>query len=82
MTTYNYVLLVPFNWSWVSNNATKNKTEENYFKFTLVRVLLLLPHGRDRVAVGFTTLPMPLVPITTVVVSSNLDQGEVHTIIW
>jgi hypothetical protein len=27
-------------------------------------------------------LPMQAVPITTDVVSSNLDQGEVYSIIW
>jgi hypothetical protein len=32
---------------------------------------------RDRVVVG---LPMQSVPITTGVVSSNLDQGEVYNI--
>jgi hypothetical protein len=37
--------------------------------------------GRDRMAVGFTTtVPMQLVPITTDVVSSNLDHGEVYNI--
>ena len=34
-------------------------------------------HGRNRMVVGFTTT-MQSVPITTDVVSSNLDQGEVH----
>jgi hypothetical protein len=33
--------------------------------------------GRDYMVVG---LPMQSVPITTDVVSSNLDQGEVHNI--
>ena len=33
--------------------------------------------GRDRMVVGFTTIPMQSVPITTAVVGSNLDQGEV-----
>ena len=37
--------------------------------------------GRDRIVVGFTTLSMQSVPITTGVVSSNLDQGEVYNII-
>ena len=27
-------------------------------------------------------LPMQLVPVTTDVVSSNLDQGEVYNIMW
>ena len=36
--------------------------------------------GRDRMVVGFIELPMQLVPITTDVVSSNLDQCEVHSI--
>jgi len=31
--------------------------------------------------VGFTTMPMQSVPITTDVVSSNLDQGEVYNVI-
>jgi len=35
-------------------------------------------HGRDRMVVG--QLPMQSVPITTDVVSSNLDQGEVYNI--
>jgi hypothetical protein len=34
-------------------------------------------HGRDRMVVG---LPMQSVPITTDVVSLNLDQGEVYNI--
>jgi hypothetical protein len=33
--------------------------------------------GRDRMVVGFTTIPMQSVSITTDVVGSNLDQGEV-----
>ena len=37
--------------------------------------------GRDRMVVGFTTTHMQSVPITTDVVSSNLDQGEVYNII-
>ena len=36
--------------------------------------------GRDRMVVGFTTIPMQSVPITTDVVSSNIDQGEVFNI--
>ena len=39
--------------------------------------------GRDRIVVGFTTtndVPMQLVPITTDVVSSNLDQVEIYNI--
>ena len=32
--------------------------------------------GRDRMVVGFTTTYMQPVPITTDVVSSNLDHGE------
>ena len=36
--------------------------------------------GRDRMVVGFTSVPMQSVPITTDVVSSNLDQGEVYNI--
>ena len=35
--------------------------------------------GRDRMVVGFK-LPMQSVPITTNVVSSNLDQGEMYNI--
>jgi hypothetical protein len=35
-------------------------------------------HGGDLMVVRFTTLPMQSVPITTDVVSSNLDQGEVY----
>ena len=39
--------------------------------------------SRDRMIVVFTTLQLPMqsVPITTDVVSSNLDQGEVYNII-
>jgi hypothetical protein len=36
--------------------------------------------GRDRMVVGFVSVPMQSVPITTDVVSSNLDQGEVYKI--
>jgi len=36
--------------------------------------------GRDRVVVGFTTNYMQSVPITTNVVSSKPDQGEVNNI--
>ena len=35
--------------------------------------------GRDRMVVGLK-LPMQSVPITTNVVSSNLDQGEVYNV--
>jgi hypothetical protein len=31
---------------------------------------------------SFIVLPMQLMPITTDVVSSNLDQDEVYNIIW
>jgi len=37
--------------------------------------------GRDRMVAGFV-LPMQSMPITTDVVSSNLDQGEVYNIMW
>ena len=36
--------------------------------------------GRDHMVVRFTTIPMQSVPITTDVVSLNLDQGEVYNI--
>jgi hypothetical protein len=36
--------------------------------------------GRDRMVGGFTYLPMQSVSITTDVVRSNLDQGEVYII--
>ena len=36
--------------------------------------------GRGRMVVGITT--MQSVPITTDVVSSNLDQGEMYNIMW
>ena len=36
--------------------------------------------GHDHTVVGFTTTYMQLVPITTYVVSSNRDQGEVYNI--
>jgi hypothetical protein len=35
--------------------------------------------GRDRMVIGFTTT-YAIVPITTDVVSSNLDQGDVYSI--
>jgi len=35
--------------------------------------------GRDRMVVGLQ-LPMPLVPITTTIVSSNPAHGEVYSI--
>ena len=52
--------------------------------------------GPDRMVVGFTITtaisahqhynqclsPLQLVPITTDVVSSNFDQGEVYNIMW
>jgi hypothetical protein len=37
--------------------------------------------GRDRMVVDLQ-LPMQSVHITTDVVSSNLDQGEVYNIMW
>ena len=37
--------------------------------------------GRDRMEVGFTTT-YAFSAITTDVVSSNLDQGEVYNIMW
>jgi hypothetical protein len=37
--------------------------------------------GRDRMVVDLQ-LPMQSVSITTDVVSSNLDQGEVYNIMW
>ena len=36
----------------------------------------------DRMVVGFTTTYIQSTPITTDVVSSNLDQGEVYNIMW
>ena len=38
-------------------------------------------HGCDRMVVDLQ-LPMQSVPITTDVVSLNLDQGEVYNIMW
>ena len=38
--------------------------------------------GRDRRVVAFTTTYMQSVPITTDVVSLNLDQGELYNIMW
>ena len=38
-------------------------------------------HGRDRMVVDLQ-LPMQSLPITTDVVSLNLDQGEVYNIMW
>ena len=37
--------------------------------------------GHDRMVVVFT-ITVQSVPITTDVVSSNLDQGEVYNIMW
>ena len=34
--------------------------------------------GRDRMVVGFTTMPMQSESITTDVVGSNLDQGDMY----
>jgi hypothetical protein len=34
--------------------------------------------GRDRIVVGFISTYIQSMPITTDVVSSNLDQGEVY----
>ena len=39
-------------------------------------------HGRDRMIVEFTTIPVQSVPITTDVLSWNLVQGEVYNIMW
>ena len=36
--------------------------------------------GRDRMVVGLTTIPAQLVPITTIVLSSNPAHGEVYSI--
>jgi hypothetical protein len=36
----------------------------------------------DNLDRSFLALPMQSVPITTDVVSSNLDQGEVYNIMW
>ena len=38
--------------------------------------------GHDHMVVGFTTTYMLSVPITTDVVSSNLDQDEVYNLMW
>ena len=38
--------------------------------------------GRDRIVVRLRTLPVQSVPITTDVVSSNPDQGEVYNFMW
>ena len=57
-----------------------------FFKSTAypTRHLKIIPlwdrRGRDRMVVGFTTIPMQSVPITTDVMSSNLDQGKVYNI--
>ena len=52
---------------------TKQMNNECTFKIILGR------HGRDRMVVGFTTTNAKSVPITTDVVSSNLDQGVVFS---
>ena len=38
--------------------------------------------GSDCMVAGFTATYMQSVPITTDIVSSNLDQGEVYNIMW
>jgi hypothetical protein len=47
---------------------------------TLQLLRMRVRHGHDTMVVGFTTIPMQSVPITTDVVSSNLDRGEVYNI--
>ena len=37
-------------------------------------------HGSDRMIVGFTTMYMQSVPVTTKVVSLNATHGEVYSI--
>jgi hypothetical protein len=54
--------------------------QENSFYFTHL-IYSRDRRGHDRMVVGFTTLlPMQSVSITTKLVSSNLDQGEVCNI--
>jgi hypothetical protein len=48
--------------------------------FLVLDTFPVIWRGRDRMVVRFTTIPMQSVPITTDVVSSNLDQGEVYNI--
>ena len=66
------------------NRFQRNRTTWNLWKvFYHGEVLRNLPRGRgghDRMVVGFTTTYMQSKSITTDVVSSNLDQGEVYNI--
>jgi hypothetical protein len=52
---------------WVEGN---NRQQWNHFD----------NKGLDCMVIGFTTTYMQSMPITTDVVSSNLDQGEVYNI--
>jgi len=51
-----------------------------FFYIFAIAVYLNIGRGRARMVVGFTTLPVHLVPITTNVVSSNPAHGEVYSI--
>ena len=51
------------------------------YTFQLVLILGRGSRGRDGMLVDLQ-LPMQSVPITTDVVSSNLNQGEVYNIMW
>jgi len=55
----------------------------NFIVFGLTRSELEGPSWSWSYGSGiYTELPMQSVPITTDVVSSNLDQGEMYNIIW
>ena len=62
-----------------------NKTHTQIYIYIRVKfsqsVVDWCRHGRDSMVVGFTTLPMKSVHITIDVVSSNLDQGDVHNML-
>jgi hypothetical protein len=57
-----------------------------YSPVSVIRSVKTFPYhsggsrGHDRMVVGFTTMPMQSVPITTDVVNSNLNQGEMYNI--
>jgi hypothetical protein len=65
--------------SFNKSNLYKNRSQTN----TFLSITRRGRHGSDRMVVRFTTtnVPMHSVPITTDVVSSNPDQGEVYNII-
>ena len=68
----------------IFNTISKRLGDEEYIYYRIRLIILSINtggrRGRDRIVVGFTTIPMQSVPITTDVVSLNLTQGEVYNI--